>query len=128
MAIIQPPNFKGGFIKKGGAMMRLNLNWHPTFSAQRNAQFSRKQKFIDSECLRHCDPLTPKQTGNLINSGKMGTKIGSGELRYTAPYAAPQYYNTAESRAYDPRRGAHWFERMKVAHKKEILKGAKKIG
>lgn len=114
MAIKQPRNSSG-------------FTWNPTFASTRNAQFTRKQKFIDSECLRYCDPLTPKQTGALILSGKTGTKIGSGELKYLAAYAAKQYYDTAESRSYDPNRGGKWFERMKTAHKQAILEGAKKV-
>ncbi len=114
MAISQPRNSSG-------------LVWNPSFAATRNAQFSRVQQFIDSEVLRYCDPLTPKQTGNLINSGKMGTKIGSGEIKYNAIYAKRQYYSTAESRPYDPNRGAKWFERMKTAHKQHILEGAMKV-
>ena len=85
------------------------------------------QIFVDSEVLRLCSPLVPFQTGMLDKSGKLGTEIGSGEVRYIAPYAAAQYYNTAESRPYDSQRGAKWFERMKVGHKKEILIGARKI-
>lgn len=114
MAIKQPRNTSG-------------FTWNPTFAATRNAQFTRAQKFIDSEVLRYCDPLTPKKTGNLINSGKMGTTIGSGEIKYLAVYAAKQYYDTAETRSYDPNRGAKWFERMKTAHKQAILEGAKKV-
>lgn len=114
MSISQPRNTSG-------------LTWNPMFATIRNAQLSREQKFIDSEVLRYCDPLTPKQTGNLIDSGKMGTTIGSGEIKYLAVYAANQYYNTAQSRPYDPNRGSKWFERMKTAHKKAILEGAKKV-
>lgn len=92
-----------------------------------NGQLSRAQIFVDSEVLRLCSPLVPFQTGMLDKSGKLGTEIGSGEVRYIAPYAAVQYYNTSESRPYDAQRGAKWFERMKAGHKKEILDGAQKI-
>lgn len=114
MAIKQPKNSGG-------------LRWHPSFAQNRSAQFSRAQKFVDSEVLRYNDPLTPKKTGNLINSGKLGTRIGSGEIKYLAPYGPHQYYDTAETRPYDANRGAKWFERMKVAHKQAILEGAKKV-
>lgn len=40
---------------------------------------------------------------------------------------AMQYYGTADTRPYDANRGAHWFERMKVAEKEDILRGADKI-
>lgn len=104
-----------------------NLVWSPSFSTKYTTKFSMAQKFVDSETLRYSDPLTPKRTGNLINSGKTGTVIGSGLVRYTARYAAPQYYKTALSRPYDANRGGKWFERMKTAYKQAILGGAKKL-
>ena len=62
----------------------------------------------------------------LDKSGILGTDVGSGEVNYIAPYAAAQYYRTSVSRPYDSQRGAKWFERMKIDHKDEILRGAKK--
>ena len=81
-----------------------------------------KQKIIDSEVLRMCSPLVPLRTGTLERSGTLGTLIGSGEVKYIAPYARRQYYNTATTRSYDPRRGGKWFERMKTANKDRIKK------
>lgn len=103
------------------------LKWDATFVPRTNQKFSRMQQFVDSEVLRRCSPRVPFRTGMLEKSGQLGTTIGSGVVEYIAPYARRQYYDTAESRAYDPNRGAHWFERMKVAEKKEILEGAKKV-
>lgn len=97
------------------------------FASKHNESFTRKQRFIDSEVLRYCSPLVPFQTGLLEHSGKLGTEIGSGEVRYIANYAAMQYYNTPQTRPYDAQRGGMWFERMKTAHKKDILEGAKKL-
>lgn len=107
---------------------RAELKWDPSFAARRNQSFTRKQQFVDSEVLRRCSPRVPLQTGMLEKSGKLGTVVGSGVVEYIAPYARMQYYSTAESRPYDPNRGAKWFERMKAAEKKEILEGARKIG
>lgn len=107
---------------------KAELKWDPSFTPVRNERFTRIQKYIDSEVLRRCSPRVPFQTGALEKSGKLGTSVGSGEVRYIAPYARAQYYGTAESRSYDRNRGAKWFERMKVAEKYEILNGAKKIG
>ena len=104
---------------------KAELKWNPAFAAQRNESFSRKQRFVDSEVLRRSSPRVPLQTGMLEKSGKLGTEIGSGEVNYIAPYAAAQYYGTAETRPYDANRGAKWFERMKAAEKEAILKGAK---
>lgn len=106
---------------------KAQLTWNADFAAKRNAQFSQKQKFVDSEVLRRCSPRVPFQTGMLEKSGKLGTTIGSGEVDYIAPYAAVQYYATSDTRSYDANRGAHWFERMKVAEKADILSGAEKI-
>ena len=106
---------------------KAELTWNSDFTARRNAQFTKKQMFIDSEVLRRCSPRVPIKTGMLEKSGKLGTDVGSGEVDYIAPYAAMQYYQTADTRPYDANRGAHWFERMKVAEKEDILRGADKI-
>lgn len=106
---------------------KAELTWNPDFAAKRNAQFSRKQMFVDSEVLRRCSPRVPLRTGMLEKSGKLGTDVGSGEVDYIAPYAAYQHYETSDTRPYDANRGAHWFERMKVAEKEDILRGADKI-
>lgn len=89
------------------------------------------QRYIDSECLRLCDPLVPKDTGALKQSGIAHTQVGSGEIRYRTPYARRWYYMPAdfqegEGKA-NPWRGNYWFERMKNDHKDKILAGAKKI-
>ena len=91
----------------------------------------RVQQYIDSECLRSCDPLVPKDTGLLKQSGILNTQIGSGEIRYRTVYARRWYYMPAdfqegEGKA-NPWRGNCWFERMKQQHKERILAGAKKI-
>lgn len=125
MALKQITTPRGSlFAAKSG---KAELRWNPSFTAKRNASFDRKQMFVDSEVLRRCNPRVPLQTGMLKESGKLGTVIGSGEVNYIAPYASHQYYNTSESRSYDANRGAKWFERMKVAEKSAILKGAQKM-
>jgi hypothetical protein len=103
------------------------LEWAPDFGSRYTGNFTRAQQFIDSEVLRHCDPLVPKDTGMLKTSGIIGTVVGSGEVSYIAPYSAYQYYKTAQSRPYDANRGGKWFERMKAVHKDAILRGALKI-
>ena len=65
--------------------------------------------------------------GILIGTGKSGTVLGSGLVQYTAIYARWQYYRTSQTRPYDANRGGKWFERMKAAHKEDIMNGAKKI-
>ena len=88
--------------------------------AQKKAEgFSRAQAFVDSECLRYMNPLTPRRTGMLIKSGTLGTVVGSGSIEYLAPYARRQYY--------EHKTKARWFETMKASHKDAIREGAEKL-
>jgi hypothetical protein len=84
------------------------------------------QKYIDTECLRLSAPKVPKDTGALIESGNIHTKIGSGQLEYRTPYARRWYYMPASFQE-APERGNYWFERMKQQYREQILKGAKNI-
>lgn len=106
--------------------VRSQLVWSADFGQQRTQMFSRTQSFVDSEVLRLMQPYTPLRTGMLVKSATLGTVIGSGQIKQITPYAARQYYTTATTRSYDPRRGAYWFERMKIDHKGYILRGAAK--
>ena len=115
---------RGSIIQTGPVSCR--LVWNPGFGHERERMFSRKQMIVDSEALRYCSPLVPLRTSMLEKSGILGTVIGSGELNYVTPYARSQYYQTAQSRAYDPHRGGLWFERMKPAHKQDILRAAQR--
>ena len=116
-----PPDQRIDF--NGGSVF---LRWPGNFAATRNAMMLRKQKIVDSEVLRYCAPLIPFRTGTLTRSGTIGTVIGSGNVQYATPYARFQYYQTAQSRSYDSRRGAKWFERMKTAHKADIQRAAER--
>lgn len=126
MALKQIKTPRGCIIQ--GDKGKAKLRWDSSFAPRANQNFNRMQKFVDSEVLRRCSPRVPFQTGMLEKSGKLGTTVGSGVVEYIAPYARMQYYDTAQSRPYDANRGAKWFERMKVAEKREILDGAKKLG
>jgi hypothetical protein len=106
---------------------KAKLTWNTDFGPKKTEQFSRAQKFIDSEVLRTTAPYVPLKTGTLMKSGQLGTVIGSGEVNYVAPYAAAQYYGTAQSRDYDAQRGGKWFERSKADHKDEWVNGVKKL-
>lgn len=113
-------NYKNGSVSA-------KLTWNPGFGAQRTHEFDRVQRFVDKEVLRLCAPYIPFETGMLTRSGELGTVIGSGKVCYTAPYARRQYYTTAQSRPYDARRGARWFERMKIDHLVTLRAGAAKL-
>lgn len=132
--------------------MKFNLMWANNFSSKNKRSFSEAQKFVDSECVRFMNPYTPKQSDALIKSATLGTKIGSGRIEQTAPYARYQYYGKlmvsrttgsawakqgeskvltdkelTYSAAKNPQAGKMWFERMKSDKKEQILRGAKKI-
>lgn len=114
--------------------------------------FGKVQKYIDSECIRLMAPYTPFRSGMLERSATLGTKIGSGEINQTSPYARYQYYgklmvsaitgsawakhgekkiltdkDLVHDKSRHPQAGPFWFERMKADHKEEILNGARKV-
>lgn len=120
MAFKPITNPRGAILR--GKNGRAELIWNAGCAPRMNEMLSKKQEIIDSEVLRLCAPMVPKRTGALERSGTLGTVIGSGEVQYIAPYARRQYYNTSQTRSYDSRRGGMWFERMKTAHRTQILK------
>jgi hypothetical protein len=70
----------------------LQFKWNKSFAAVTAKKLVRAQMFIDSECIRLLAPYTPRSNGMLEQSVKLGTVIGSGELRYLSPYARYLYY------------------------------------
>ena len=47
----------------------------------------RTQKVIDSSFMNHLDKYMPMDTGELINSMYVSTRVGSGEININKPYA-----------------------------------------
>lgn len=113
-------------VKTPEGEIKMEIRWNPGFGPEMTEKINGVQAFIDSECLRLCDPLVPKDTGILKQSGIMHTKIGSGQLEYRTPYARRWYYMPA-SFSEAPERGNYWFERMKAQYKQQILAGSKKV-
>ena len=105
-------------VNKNGSVTA-KLEWAHGFAKQKQQSFSNAQEFVDSECLRYMNPLTPRLTGFMIKSATLGTVIGSGSIEYLAPYARRQYYEHKEK--------AKWFETMKASKKDVIMKGANRI-
>ena len=83
----------------------------------------RTQAFIDREILINSDPLVPFDTGSLKRSGITGTCVGTGIIKYTAPYAKRQYFCGSSS----GQRGRKWVRRMWASKGKKILKSAQKM-
>lgn len=83
------------------------------------------QKHIDNECIKKMDKFTPLRSGKLKEAATLGTVLGSGKIYQATSYARQNYYHNAgrgtQGTAYGGLRGPKWFERMKAAHKGEIL-------
>jgi hypothetical protein len=72
-----------------------------------------------------CEPFTPKRTGALILSGKLGSVFGTGQIKWVAPYAAYQYFIP---RSIGPGlRGPFWFYRMKATRGRDIIDATIKV-
>lgn len=86
------------------------------------------QKWLDNEVLKDCQPFVPMRTGNLMNSGIHGTKLGSGEVEYNAPYAKKIYYGVHMkfSPLKHPQACALFFEKAKGIHKPKWKDGVQR--
>lgn len=114
------------FINANG---KAELKFKPYFVPRWTRRYTKSQKFVDSETLRLSEPFTPLLTGTLIKTGILGTDVGSGTVKWIAPYARSQYYKgrrPGESKT-GPLRGRFWFERMKEFHGTKIIIGARKL-
>lgn len=90
---------------------------------QMDENFDRLQVFIDNTVARHMDAYVPMRTGILKKSVVLGSRMGSGELVYIAPYAHKRYYSS-NSRL-NGLRGSKWFHRMWTARKDQIVREVK---
>jgi hypothetical protein len=117
---------RGKIIITGSGTAR--LEWNTNFQQKWQKHYSDAQKFVDSEVLRLSEPYTPMLTGMLIKSSILGTDVGSGEVKWIAPYSRRQYYmKRLPGSQTGPLRGPMWFERMKQVHGKMIIEGARRI-
>lgn len=123
---LQTPKGEVVKVRLPSGEVKMEVHWDQNLGDELSSRFNKAQQFIDSECLRHCEKFTPKDTGILIQSGIMNTTIGSGELVYRTPYARRWYYRPAAFQG-APLRGNMWFERMKQEYRKSILEGAAKL-
>ena len=108
---------------------KAELKWNTNFVPKWQGYYTSAQKFVDSEVLRLSEPFIPLLTSMLIKSGILGTDVGSGTVKWIAPYAKWQYYRGRRPGASQtgPLRGRFWFERMKQIHGKTIIAGARRI-
>lgn len=114
--VIQTPRGAIYTTKTKNGTVTAKLEWTPGYAQKKAKDFTKAQEFVDSECIRYMNPLTPRLTGLLIKSVTLGTVIGSGKILYLAPHARRQYYKHKTKKK--------WFETMKAGHKETIRKGA----
>lgn len=124
--IILTPN---GIVVPGPSGGKAQLKWDTKLGPRYTQRYNNAQKFVDSEVLRLSEPFTPMLTGTLVKTGILGTHIGSGTVKWIAPYAAHQYYKGRSPGLsnFGPLRGRFWFERMKEVYGHVIITGAKRI-
>lgn len=106
---------------------KAELKWNPGFGQAYTRKFGKTQMFIDEKVLRGMEPYTPLRTGMLIKSARLGTTIGSGLIRYLAPYARAQYYGgrLAGSSTTGGLRGRLWFSRWKAEKKDSLMRSVR---
>ncbi len=102
---------------RGNAIIRWNRG-----EQQMQQNVNRLQVFIDNTVVRHMDAYVPMRTGILKKSVILGSRMGSGELVYIAPYAHKRYYSGAPLKGL---RGSKWFHRMWSARKDTIVREVK---
>ena len=107
---------------------KAELKFNSNFGKKWTKRFSDAQVFVDSEILRLSEPYTPLLTGMMIKSGTLGTEVGSGFVKWIAPYSRKQYYLKRKvGTQTGPLRGPFWFARMKAVSGQHIIAGAKRI-
>lgn len=110
-------------------MINLNTDfrWNNRNRIPQNVQ--RAQKHLDSQVLKDTDKYVPMRTGILVKSGILGTRIGSGEIDYIAPYAKKMYYGVTIrfNKSRHPLACAKWFEASKAVNKRSWLAEVRRI-
>ena len=98
------------------------LEWNPAMAAKLTRKLTTAQEIVDSEVLRGCEPYVPMQTGMLKKSGILGTEIGSGFVKWIAPYARYQYYSPRQPGSETGElRGPYWFKRWYAASGHQLV-------
>lgn len=120
--IIQTPRGTIFYNKNG---QKAQLTWNPQFTPKWRSKYHNAQFAHDKKVWEECEPFTPRKTGALILSGKLGSVFGSGQIRWIARYAARQYLMP---RSIGPGlRGPYWFQRMKEIRGRAVIDETIKI-
>ena len=115
----------------------LSFNWAPDFSERWSSRYNQAQAYVDRAVLQLSDKFITRKSGRLSASG---SQMGSGAVRWSAPYAKYVYFGrymgknkknpinikTGKTR-YMRAEGLYWFRRMKGMYGKAVIKRAKRI-
>ncbi len=107
--------------------IELKIEWNPGFGPDWTKHLQTVQARFDNEVLRITTPYVPMDTGLLYKSAELASNIGDGELIWSTPYAAAQYYGTGDSRPYSSLSGGHWGDRMKADNLSHLARFARKM-
>jgi hypothetical protein len=102
---------------------KAQLTWNPGFGQAYTMKFGKTQVFIDKKVIKGIEDYTPLRTSMMIKSLELGSVIGSGLIRYLAPYAKKQYYMGREpgTASNGNLRGRLWFARWKAEKKDSFI-------
>lgn len=125
-------DFRKVHMTNGGVVFDLDPSRFP-------GQYSRAQKWLDNQVIVDSDRHVPFRNGVLRKSARLGTKLGSGEVVWSAPYARYLYYGKVmvgpapkeltdiDLTYHTPGTGAYWFEKAKGICKKTWTAGVRKL-
>lgn len=108
--------------------VRVDVDW-ARLQRRLGGNVHKAQQILDTEVLKDTTPYVPRDTGVLAGSGPRSTTIGSGEVAWTEPYSAAQYYGyPAKSHDVHPLAVMRWFEAARAANKPKWIRVVKAAG
>lgn len=76
---------------------------------------AKAQKLLDARVLADSNYWCPLDTGTLVKSAQLATRLGTGQLEWRTPYADKQYWGDFDhTRSLKPHATAMWFETAKA--------------
>ena len=96
---------------------QVKLHWQPGVAATRlKALWKAALPAISARVLADCNRYARDDTGTLIRSSYVSSRLSEGRLIWDAPYARRVYYTGTPSRSHNPQASLRWCERAKAAH------------
>jgi hypothetical protein len=107
-----------------GGDMSAEVIFFPGALEKLKDQFHSAQAWLDNAILEDTAPYVPMITGALVQSGILGTVIGTGMIYYIAPYAKKVWErDTPPSKEAHPAASRRWIEPSKAANMDRWMAG-----